>query len=324
MRQKEASAVENSAAPDRRSSSSKHYNQRKSAISSAIKFYPEAGALFLRETVQFKKSFGLELIKALSLVLSDRQCSLMVQCIELGKNCGIEDEEVIMLAQNLVTLSNKGNLKTLKHLSLSSIGAGASSICGFIKALPQIALLKSLDLSNNALPFFCIDQLINSLKVLEDASQSRKPSRISMPDEENSDSYLIKLNLSGTKLDELSAFQLLQGVLQHSFIQSLDLSNNVQLGHNFVKSLEQLLNLLRFKFTLKKINLVHTGVSSSAMIRISKLIEKNRASTAEEAVVNRLYFPNKQQVPVPSAYSTLCRPQTEKSFDNSKKSSGHL
>ena len=78
MRQKEANTVENSAGPDRRSSSSKHYNQRKSAISSVIKFYPEAGALFLRETVQFKKSYGLELIKALSLVLSDKSCSLMV------------------------------------------------------------------------------------------------------------------------------------------------------------------------------------------------------------------------------------------------------
>ena len=102
--------MENSAGPDRRSSSSKHYNQRKSAISSVIKFYPEAGALFLRETVQFKKSYGLELIKALSLVLSDKSCSLMVQGIELGKNAGIEDEEVMLLTQNLVTLSKKGNL----------------------------------------------------------------------------------------------------------------------------------------------------------------------------------------------------------------------
>ena len=119
----------------------------------------------------------------------------------------------MLLTQNLVTLSKKGNLKTLKHLSLSSIGAGASSICSLIKALPQINLLKSLDLSNNALPFFCVDQLINSLKTIEDASQSRKPSRISMPDEESKDSCLMKLNLSGTKLDELSAFQLLQGVL---------------------------------------------------------------------------------------------------------------
>ena len=124
----------------------------------------------MRETVQFKKSYGLELIKALSLVLSDKSCSLMVQGIELGKNAGIEDEEVMLLTQNLVTLSKKGNLKTLKHLSLSSIGAGASSICSLIKALPQINLLKSLDLSNNALPFFCVDQLINSLKMIEDAS----------------------------------------------------------------------------------------------------------------------------------------------------------
>ena len=176
MQQKEAKTVENSAGPNRRSSSSKHYNQRKSVISSVIKFYPEAGALFLRETVQFKKSYGLELIKALSLVLSDKSCSLMVQGIELGKNAGIEDEEVMLLTENLVTLSKKGNLKTLKHLSLSSIGAGASSICSLIKALPQINLLKSLDLSNNALPFFCVDQLINSLKIIEDASQSQKPS----------------------------------------------------------------------------------------------------------------------------------------------------
>ena len=102
--------MENSAGPDRRSSSSKHYNQRKSAISSVIKFYPEAGALFLRETVQFKKSYGLELIKALSLVLSDKSYSLMVQGIELGKNAGIEDEEVMLLTQNMVTLSKKGNL----------------------------------------------------------------------------------------------------------------------------------------------------------------------------------------------------------------------
>lgn len=71
-----------------------------------------------------------------------------------------------------------------------------------------------------------------------------------------------KLILSGTKLDELTAFQLCQGVLQHSFIEVLDLSGNVQLGHNFLKTFEQLLSSLRFKYSLKSIKLAHTSVSS--------------------------------------------------------------
>ena len=49
---------------------------------------------------------------------------------------------------------------------------------------------------------------------------------------------LLKLNLSGTRLDELTAYQLCLGVLQHSFIECLDLSNNVQLNHSFARTLE--------------------------------------------------------------------------------------
>ena len=52
---------------------------------------------------------------------------------------------------------------------------------------------------------------------------------------------LLKLNLSGCKLDELAAYQLCLGTLQYSFVESLDLSNNVMLGSNFAKTLETLL-----------------------------------------------------------------------------------
>lgn len=108
---------------------------------------------------------------------------------------------------------------------------------------------------------------------------------------------LLRLNLSGTKLDELSAYQLVQGVLQHSFIESLDLSNNIGLGQSFASTLTQILSQLRFKYTLMKINLAQTAVSAPNMIKINKLVKQNRVNTVAEASVNRLYYPNRKQVP---------------------------
>lgn len=174
----------------------------------------------------------------------------------------------------------------------------------------------SLDLSGNPLAFFCIDALVTSLKSMESATPSRSPchpqsqcmemSPEQLESQATTCDALLKLNLSGTRLDELSAYQLCLGVLQHSFIECLDLSNNVQLGHSFARTLEQLLTSMRFKYTLKRVSLAQTSVSTQSMIRINKIIAKNRAQTVQDASVNRLYFPNKQQVPASQHQSVAC------------------
>ena len=138
----------------------------------------------------------------------------MIRGIDLGQNCGIEDEELTLLTQSLVKLTQKENLVELKHLSLSSIGASPNSFCSFIKALPLIVQFRTLDLSNNAMPFFCIDKLVSSLQTIQDAPVDlTKKHRLEINEEAESERHLVKINLSGTKLDELTAFQLCQGVL---------------------------------------------------------------------------------------------------------------
>ena len=58
-----------------------------------------------------------------------------------------------------------------------------------------------------------------------------------------------------------------------------------------------------------RINLAQTGVSTQSMIRINKLIASNRSVTVQDASVNRLYFPNKQQVPESQQQSVAATPQ---------------
>ena len=145
-----------------------------------------------------------------------------------------------------------------------------------------------MDISGNTMAFFCADALVSSLKAMESSSPSRKTRQSNQclemmsPEQleaqfNSESSTLLKLNLSGTRLDELTAYQLCLGVLQHSFIDCLDLSNNVQLGHSFSRTLDQLLTSMRFKYTLRRINLAQTSVSAQTMIKINKTIMKNRA-----------------------------------------------
>ena len=175
----------------------------------------------------------------------------MVQTLDLSHNAGIEDSELAYLTQSLISLSkssSKNQLSTLKALNLSHIGASPSALCNFIKALPQMTRLNLLDLSGNTIAFFCADALVTALKAIESETPSSKKRRqkqcMDMSPEQlasqssGSSDELLRLNLSETKLDELTAYQLCLGILQHSFIECLDLSKNVQLNHSFSRTLE--------------------------------------------------------------------------------------
>ena len=106
---------------------------------------------------------------------------------------------------------------------MSAIGATSSGVKTIMQSITALKKLTQLDLSKNSMAFFCADALVTSLKHLD------------------SDCKLRKLSLAGTKMDELTAFQLCQGVIQHSFIETLDLSSNALLGANFAKTLEEML-----------------------------------------------------------------------------------
>lgn len=68
-------------------------------------------------------------------------------------------------------------------------------------------------------------------------------------------SLLRLLELSNTKLDELSAFQLMQGVLAYSTLESLNLSNNPQLGYTFSHKLIEMVEKHSQKFLLSDLDL---------------------------------------------------------------------
>ena len=67
---------------------------------------------------------------------------------------------------------NNGTLVTLKHVNLSQIGASTSALANFIKGLPQMVRLNSLDLSGNIIAFICADTLVNALKTIEGMPQT--------------------------------------------------------------------------------------------------------------------------------------------------------
>ena len=153
-------------------------------------------------------------MKAIEAILRDPSTGPMIQCLDLSQNAGLEDAELAFLAQMLISLNklNNGTLVTLKHVNLSQIGASTSALANFVKGLPQMVRLNSLDLSGNIIAFFCADTLVNALKTIEGMPSANghhfsiiplSPSQLSSSED---DSHLIKLNLSGCKLDELTAY----------------------------------------------------------------------------------------------------------------------
>ena len=118
-------------------------------------------------------------------MLADIECATLIQSINLSRNSGIEDEELALLTKTLVKLTQKGKLSALHSLNIGSIGASPSSLAIFIKALPQITPLKTLDMSGNAIPFFCVDHLITALRKILDASQTTNKKEKKLCEEEN-------------------------------------------------------------------------------------------------------------------------------------------
>ena len=113
----------------------------------------------------------MSLIKALVKLLNEQSCKHMIQSVDLSNNLGVEDCELNFLTQSLQAL-NKSSMTMLpppclKHLSLGRLGASPTAISNLLKALPQLPQLNSLDLSGNTIPFFCIDALLNSLKMIQ-------------------------------------------------------------------------------------------------------------------------------------------------------------
>ena len=53
----------------------------------------------------------------------------------------------------------------------------------------------------------------------------------------------------------------MQGVLQHSYLESLDLSRNPQLGFNFSQKLLKLLETHSQKYALEDLNLSETNIN---------------------------------------------------------------
>ena len=52
----------------------------------------------------------------------------------------------------------------LRALDLSCISATATGIHNFIKQIPNLPYLESLNLSGNPMTYFCIDALLNVFK----------------------------------------------------------------------------------------------------------------------------------------------------------------
>ena len=153
-------------------------------------------------------------MKAIEVILKDPSIGPMIQCLDLSQNAGLEDAELVFLSQMLINLNklNTGTFVTLKHINLSQIGASTSALTNFIKGLPQMIRLNSLDLSGNIIAFICADTLVNALKTIEGMPSAHgrhfsiiplSPSQLSSSEDE---SHLTKLNLSGCKLDELTAY----------------------------------------------------------------------------------------------------------------------
>ena len=108
-------------------------------------------------------------MKAIEVILKDPSIGPMIQCLDLSQNAGLEDAELVFLSQMLINLNklNNGTFVTLKHINLSQIGASTSALTNFIKGLPQMIRLNSLDLSGNIIAFICADNLVNALKTIE-------------------------------------------------------------------------------------------------------------------------------------------------------------
>ena len=170
--------------------------------------------LSLKGLVPMRKTNGYQLVKAVEVILGNSITGPMIQGLDLGNNASIEDTELAQLTQSLTSLTKRGSLSNLKHLSLSSIGASASAICNLFKALPKITRLRSLDVSGNSIAFFCADALASSLKTIESMPKSSKRQDMESYNSYSGDDFqLLKLNLSGTKIDELSAYQLCLGII---------------------------------------------------------------------------------------------------------------
>jgi len=160
----------------------------------------------------------------------------MIQRLDLSCNAGLGDAELAILTKTLVNLGKQSHIQgaTIKHLNISALGASPSALSNLLKSLPLMTHLSSLDLSNNPIAFFCADAFVTSLKAIESMPTTCRhsftnmiPKSSGINETRQDENRLLKLNLSGTKLDELTAYQLCQGILQHSLIESLDLSNNV-------------------------------------------------------------------------------------------------
>ncbi len=98
------------------------------------------------------------------MVLNDAKMCQMIQTLDLSNNSGIEDADLVALTDAFISLEKKGNLSSLKHLYLGYLGVSPTALSTFIKSMPRIAKFKTLDLSGNAIPFFCADALVTCLK----------------------------------------------------------------------------------------------------------------------------------------------------------------
>ena len=175
------------------------------------RFQSDTCTLSLKAAFPVRGLIAVLYLKALDMVLSSSQHAPMIHRLDLSENPGIGDAELERLARIFANQGVKQGCK-IRHLSIRGIGASPAGLASLIKQLHRLPHLSSLDLSNNSFAFFCADTLVSYFKAADRMpagsrnSQSIAALSPSCQSISGVSSHLLKLNLSGTKLDDLAAF----------------------------------------------------------------------------------------------------------------------
>ena len=117
-------------------------------------------------------------------------------------------------------MENQGKKNQIRNLHLERVNCSTTCLFKFCRSIEDFKTLSYLSLAGNHLPYFCIDGLLN---------QERLPEYI---------------DLSDTRMDDLSAHHLLQGLFKRRRceVKELSLAKNPLLGFAFFSKVSEMLS----------------------------------------------------------------------------------